>query len=573
MTSRSRCEFSRSVLSSGAPDDETGELLRSTLSEILRRAERPRERVDTANVLGLLQRCMALPGFDGLPAEIRAPFHRTLGKLQQHVEEYGEAADQFRQALEIAGEGHTLASVLHFDLAACLLGIRGVPDLEPSPDRGDVGDALQHLDEATSDAKRASFNAYFTRGILRFEKEQYEEAAQDFRAALERIEMYRNPLPVTLARIRYFLALSLLRGGKPEEKDEAVKQLERSMDRVRPGAKALEELLPLLENHKRTAVKILSRVDVSHMDDPAQALAVGKYYQRLGEAENALKVAEVALEKVEGLEMRKEALLLEVSSFNMLGERENALDALYDLRDICYQSGDLKFWEDVIFNDDRVGQALDHTRVLTERCDLLGRLDGRDSERFGLIREIANSYLDRAEPHWKAIGLNVLKEAYRHHPNEFEQELEEARGRAANADKEYERSVAKTAHEAIGRTPTILVLGGDDHQDRREDDLDQLARDWQIEAEWWETDYVNPDRVEERLKEYLTTRQPDGILLLHWNRNDLIREVRKMCRSYRVPTRFSYYVGFDSLRDGVGQLLEAAAKQFDDRDETSAAGA
>ena len=61
------------------------------------------------------------------------------------------------------------------------------------------------------------------------------------------------------------------------------------------------------------------------------------------------------------------------------------------------------------------------------------------------------------------------------------------------------------------------------------------------------------------MREHLTSRQPDGILLLHWNREELIREVRKLCRSYRIPTRFTHYAGPESLREGVGEVLEAAA--------------
>ena len=39
-----------------------------------------------------------------LPPEIRAPFHRALGKLKQHVEQFDEAAKHFEKALEVAGE-------------------------------------------------------------------------------------------------------------------------------------------------------------------------------------------------------------------------------------------------------------------------------------------------------------------------------------------------------------------------------------------------------------------------------------------------------------------------------------
>lgn len=564
------------VLSTGANDEKTSELLRSTLSEILRRAERPRENLDTNTVLGLLHRCMALPGFENQPSELRAPFHRTLGKLQQHVENYDEAADEFRRALEIAGEGHTLASVLHFDLAGCLLRIRGVPDLEPVADRGDVTQAMKHLDEATADVKKASFNAFFTRGILRFEKEDYTNAAHDFQAALERIEMYRNPLPVTLARIRYFLALALLRGGTDEEgREEAIKQLERALDRVRPSLETLEELLPLLREHNpRTAVRALSRIDLTHTEDPAVVIGVGNQYRELGDAEGALKVAEMALEKIEDIDMRKQALLLELRCFNMLGERENARDAIYDLRDLCYQSGDLQLWEEVIFDDDRSGQALDRGRVLAERLELLNRLPERDAERAELIREIADGYLNRAEPHWRVTGLRTLKEANRAHPGEFEDDLAKAQASLGAVEQDYDGSMARRAQEALGRTPSVVVLGGDEHQDRREDDLDAIASEWGIEAEWWPTDYVNPDRVFERLKEHLTAHQPDGILLLHSNREELIREVRKYCRSYRIPTRFAHHAGPESLRQGVGELLEAATQRQERLDdESSVAGA
>ena len=66
------------VLAAGSPTEEATDLLRSTLAEILRRAERPRERLEASNVIELLERCTSLPGFDELPPEIRAPFHRSI---------------------------------------------------------------------------------------------------------------------------------------------------------------------------------------------------------------------------------------------------------------------------------------------------------------------------------------------------------------------------------------------------------------------------------------------------------------------------------------------------------------
>jgi tetratricopeptide (TPR) repeat protein len=310
--------------------------------------------------------------------------------------------------------------------------LRGVPDLEPVQDRKGADAALQHLDQATADPKSASFNAFFTRGILRFERGMYAEAAQDFRDAHERIEQYRNPLPVTLARIRYYLALSLLREGKPESQEDAVRALESALERLRPGPEQMKELLPLLEEKApRMAARLLKSVDIAHISDPKQLLELGKHFQRLGDTDSALKIAEQCLEHSEDLTVRKDALLVELRSFNMAGERENAADALYDLRDVCYQSGDLAFWESVIFDDDRVGQALDRARVLTERAELLARMKGRDSQRFDVLRQLADLYLSRAEPQWKLTGLRLLNDCYRAPPRRLRGRREEGAGRGA----------------------------------------------------------------------------------------------------------------------------------------------
>ncbi|MSR47381.1 MAG: hypothetical protein EXS13_10005 [Planctomycetes bacterium] len=560
------------VLANGQPDEETAELLRGTLGEVLRRAERPGDHVAPDAVQGLLTRCMAMPGFESLPPEIRAPFYRALGKLKQHLEQFDEAATHFKKALEVAGEGHTLASVLHFDLAACALGLRGVPDLEPTADRKGSDAALQHLDQATADPANASFNAFFTRGVLRFERGLVSEAAQDFRDALARIEQYRNPLPVTLARIRYYLALSLLREGKPETQDEAAKALESALERLRPGPDQLKELLPLLEDKApKLAARLLAGVDMTHMSDPRQLLSMGQHFCRLGDTEHALKIAEQLLERTEDLSVRKEALLVELRAFNMAGERESAADALYDLRDVCYQSGDLAFWETVIFNDDRVGQALDKARVLCERAELLGRLKGREAECYGLQKTLADLYLSRAEPQWKLTGLRLLKDCWQKHPDAFEADLKRAKADCPADDRPNDRSAAEKAREVLGRRPVIMVIGGDEHQDRGEDELAAIAAEWGFDGDWWATDYVNPDRVQDKLQEHLNARQPDGVLLLHWNREELVRDLRKLCKTYRVATRFSIYVGAQSLRASVADLMDAAAAQAGDKDDAASA--
>jgi len=184
---------------------------------------------------------------------------------------------------------------------------------------------------------------------------------------------------------------------------------------------------------------------------------------------------------------------------------------------------------------------------------------GRDQERFDLLRQIATSYLDRAEPHWKQIGLQVLIEADARHPGVFDADLEEARSMAPEAA--ADTAAAREAAESMGSPPKILVLGGDEHQDRREDDLSGLEPELGIEAEWIETDYVRPDRILEKLGEQLTTHPPDGLLILHWNRNELVRDVRKLCRTHRVSTRFCYFAGTSALEAGLADLVNAVSQR------------
>jgi hypothetical protein len=48
--------------------------------------------------------------------------------------------------------------------------------------------------------------------------------------------------------------------------------------------------------------------------------------------------------------------------------------------------------------------------------------------------------------------------------------------------------------------------------------------------------------------------------------------VRKLCKTYRVATRYVLYVGAESLRAGVADLLDAATAQFADKGDAAAAG-
>ncbi len=55
--------------------------------------------------------------------------------------------------------------------------------------------------------------------------------------------------------------------------------------------------------------------------------------------------------------------------------------------------------------------------------------------------------------------------------------------------------------------------------------------------------------------------------------SELVLSARKLCKTYRVATRFSIYVGAQSLRAGMADLLDAAAAQFGDKDGAASATA
>ncbi|MEW6747056.1 MAG: hypothetical protein AB1486_30335 [Planctomycetota bacterium] len=546
---------------------EHHDAFREALAEILRRVERSRDRADEEALKSLLVRCRDLPSFASMPGDVRAPIHRAIGRILQHSGEWEQARQEFSNCLRITGEGHTLASVLHFDLAACYLEVRGVPDLEPDPDREDSSEAIRHLDMATADPRFASFNAYFARGVLRYEKEDFAHAASDFERALDKIQSYRNPLPVTLARIRYYLAVSLFGSGREEDYPKAARLIDQAIERVSPDLADFHRVHDKLHaTDREVALRFLDAIDVGREESGSQLLGLAREYLDLGEPERALKTADRAVALPAATDERVDALKLKLRATTILGSREAAHDAFLDLREHLLSHGRFQELERILRDEGESGLALDHFTRQGELNDVLQLMEGRTPDRVEAMLSLARHLRGDNDALSAALAVALLEEAAVYSPERVSSDLEEARKlaehlRVVPLTDSVARELADRARRLLGHDPRLVVIGGNEAQRRKLDSFEEFKDHLGIEAEWWFADAAHPQRPLDLVKERLRGSRVDGVILLQWNRLDTAVPTRHLCRSHKVACRQLTYVGFMSLKMAIADLLEKIIKQ------------
>ena len=116
------------------------------------------------------------------------------------------------------------------------------------------------------------------------------------------------------------------------------------------------------------------------------------------------------------------------------------------------------------------------------------------------------------------------------------------------------KAVAALA-EQIGRTPRVLVVGGNERQRRHHPRFEQLGTDWGFEGEWLMTNYTSPQKVVGQISDRLKNGI-DMLVLLHWNRHETTEPALDQARKLSVPARTVHYAGFTSLQVALGEMLE-----------------
>jgi tetratricopeptide (TPR) repeat protein len=537
----------------------------AAITDLLARLEAREDSEDEESTASILGKVMLVDGFERLPAEVRARYHKALAERLLAVSMWDEAAERAAQAAEQAAEHPLLQSSCKAVQALAVLRVHELSDLTPRCERVERDEALallEHVDAAVAESAPA---AAFVRSMLAYETGDHEAAARGFERAIAGMRRHDGRDGEMVDRSRFFLSATLLASGRSEENSRALKLMERALATVQPDLETfytVHEALKLLD--RRLALQFLDAVDVSRGTSPDQLLFIALEYLGLGEGDQAEQAARRVLAVAVDLDQRIEAMQALVTVSNMRGDRQAARACYEDIRELLLQRGAFEQLEKLLTNEDFVGQALDHVEIKVELAALYEEMEGREYERATLMIAIARSLRARKEVESLQQAHALLQEVACSFPDLAREdlaalgkllELQDAGPVTADAG---QRDVQELASR-LGRRPNVLVVGGNERQRRHHGKLDQLAADWGFQAEWLETNYTSPQKIVSTIGDRVRSGI-DLLVLLHWNRHETTEPALELARKAEVTARTVHYAGFTSLQVALGDLFGKLAE-------------
>lgn len=536
----------------------------AAITDLLSRLETREDAEDEESTVSILGKVLAVAGFDRLPADVRARYHKALAERLLATSEWQSSLAEAVHAGELAAKAPKLRSAAMTIAALATMRVHTIETLEPHAVRPERDAALEHLRHVEDDPEQAAPGAVFVRSLLAYECGQYGIAARGLEkaiAGLRRLDGRDLPL---LDRARFFEAAALLAEGRPEESSRALKLMEKSLDTVRPDLEsfyAVHEALKKLD--RKLALRFLDSVDVGRGSSPDQLLFVALEYQSLGEATQALAAATRTLDVAVDLDQRLEAMRVMLTAHNMKGDRDQARASFAEMRELLLQRGAFEQLEKLLKNEAFVGQALDHVEIKVELASLYEEMEGRDFERAQLQVAIARSLRARKEIETLRQAYGLLQEVACHYPElakddmqALEKVLELADASPPNA--EAGAAAAQAVAQRLGHPVRVLVVGGNERQRRHHPRFEELTQKWGLQGEWLMTNYTSPQKVVSAIADRLRSGC-DLLLLLHWNRHETTEPALELARKADVPARTVHYAGFTSLQVALGEMLEKAA--------------
>ncbi|MEZ5967309.1 MAG: hypothetical protein R3F56_25960 [Planctomycetota bacterium] len=553
------------LLSAAHAGNDTDMIVDAALNDLLSRLENRPEREDAEQTLKVLDQCIALPAFGRLPGDVRARYWRTKAQRLLRVSEFRDAEQALQQARTLAQGNDRLRSHVAALGALSALHVQTLDQLEPRAERPEREAALAWLDAAATDPQRGTPEALYVRGVLAYETSSFADAQRFCDAAVEASRRSDGRDEALLHRARFFLAAAILAGGDQNEAARALHLMEQALDHVRPD---LESFFPVHEALKRLSRKValsfLDAVDIGRGTAPDQLLFVALEYQSLGEAEPAARAAERVLQVAVNLDQRLEAMRVLLTCQNMAGRRDQARETFFAIRDLLMQRGAFTELETLLKNEAFVGQALDHHEIKCELVALYEELDGHDAEKATLQLGIARSLRARKDEGALREAWGILKEVEIAFPELAADELsaigkllELSEAKPVDADEGQRRAAAAT--QALGHPARVLVVGGNERQRRHHPRLTDLAKSWEFEAEWLETNYSSPQKIVNAIADRMRGGRVDVLVLLHWNRHETTEPALELARKNNVVARTVHYAGFTSLQVGLSDLLQTLA--------------
>ncbi|MDA0375042.1 MAG: hypothetical protein O2865_14755 [Planctomycetota bacterium] len=553
-------------LSASAEDNEdAANLVDAAMADLLTRLERRSDPDEAESTLTILQSCVKLPCFDGLPPVVRAGYWHELGRRLLHISAFEEAAGLFERALPLADDARLLRGKCALGAALAVLHQHAATEMSPKPKRSERERALEKLGSAGENEEAWTPEAIFIRGVLAYEEGSYPEAYGHFDRASRRLRRVEGRDAELIQRNSFFLASSILAGGMQSESARAVRLMDEALEGLQPDLETFYSVHEALKRQdRRLALRFLDAVDVGRGAAPDQILFVALEYLGLGEASPAQNAAERVLELAVDMDQRIEAHRVLLTAHNMRGDRQSARAVFQDIRELLMQRGKFLELEKLLKNEDFVGQALDHLEIRCELVALYEELEDREIEKAQLQASIARTLRARKDEESLREAFALLQEVELAFPELATDELGSIRQLlelhdAAPVAADSGPRACGEATEVLGRRPRVLVVGGNERQRRHHPKLEELAGDWGFDADWLMANYRSPQKVVQSIGERLQARDVDVLIMLHWNRHETTEPAAELARQAGVPHRILHYAGFTSLQTCLGEMFGRAA--------------
>ncbi len=553
-------------LSAGAGDHEdAATLVDAAMADLLTRLERRSDPDEAESTLTILQSCVALPCFEGLPAVVRAGYWHELGRRLLGISAFDEALELFERALPLADDARLLRGKCALGAALAVLHRHAATELKPRPARDGRDRALAKLKGAGDDEGAWTPEAIFVCGVLAYEVGDYTGAYGYFDRASRRLRRVEGRDAALIRCNAFFLASAILAGGLQSESARAVRLMDEALEGVQPDLETFYSVHEALKRQdRRLALRFLDAVDVGRGAAPDQILFVALEYLGLGEAGPAQNAAERVLDLAVDLDQRVEAHRVLLTAHNMRGDRQSARAVFQDIRELLMQRGKFSELEKLLKNEDFVGQALDHLEIRCELVALYEELEDREIEKAQLQASIARTLRARKDEESLREAFALLQEVELAFPELATDELASIRQllELHEADPVTADSGAQACREAqdvLGRRPRVLVVGGNERQRRHHPKLEELAAGWGFEADWMMANYRSPQKVVQSIGERLQARDVDVLIMLHWNRHETTEPAAELSRQAGVPHRILHYAGFTSLQTCLGEMFGRAS--------------
>ena len=545
-------------------DASTEIVVDAALTDLLARLENHTDPSSADATMRVLQECIALPAFARLPDDVRARFHRARAQRLLRASEFDDALRELRVALESSKAHPRLFSHVAALGALAELRLHDIEEIEPRADRPERAAAGTWLEQAVRQVDVATPEALFAAGTLAYETGDYGDAAGWFDTAIRNARRESRDARI-LEHARFFLAASMLASGNREEAARALHLMDQALDTVKPDLQSFFPVHEALKNlSKKVALKFLDAVDLGRGTLPDQLLFVALEYQTLGEADSAAGAAERVLQIAVNLDQRIEAMRVLLTSHNMRGRRDLARETLFAIRDLLMQRGAFQDLENLLNNEEFVGQALDHHERKCELISLYEEMEGRESDRATMQLAIARTLRARKDVDALREAYGMLREVEIAFPELAAEdlsavtkllELSDSQPPAADEGAAYASQLAGD----LGHPVRVLVVGGNERQRRHHPRLDTLAREWGLETEWLETNYGSPQKIVATIGDRMKAGRVDVLLLLHWNRHETTEPALELARKGGLSARTVHYAGFTSLHVALVEQLRLLA--------------